>query len=32
MAPPLIIEETHVAQAIDILDAVFNTIHAEAAA
>ncbi|MGE0829391.1 MAG: aspartate aminotransferase family protein [Hyphomonadaceae bacterium] len=32
MAPPLIIDETHIAQAIDTLDAAFNAIHAEAAA
>jgi acetylornithine/N-succinyldiaminopimelate aminotransferase len=32
LAPPLIVEEGHVAQAIDTLDAVFNAIHAEAAA
>jgi acetylornithine/N-succinyldiaminopimelate aminotransferase len=32
LAPPLIVDESHVAQAIDTLDAAFNTIHAEAAA
>ncbi|MGE0044348.1 MAG: aspartate aminotransferase family protein [Hyphomonadaceae bacterium] len=32
VAPPLIIDESHVAQAIDTLDAAFNAIHAEAAA
>jgi acetylornithine/N-succinyldiaminopimelate aminotransferase len=32
LAPPLIVEEGHVAQAIDTLDAVFNVLHAEAAA
>jgi len=32
LAPPLIVEEAHLAQAIDTLDAVFNEIHAEAAA
>ncbi|MBL8548759.1 MAG: aspartate aminotransferase family protein [Hyphomonadaceae bacterium] len=31
-APPLIVEEGHIAQAIDTLDAVFNAVHAEAAA
>ncbi len=32
LAPPLIIDESHVSQAIDVLDAALNAIHAEAAA
>jgi acetylornithine/N-succinyldiaminopimelate aminotransferase len=32
LAPPLIVDESHIAHAIDTLDAAFNTIHAEAAA
>ncbi|MBI1187912.1 MAG: acetylornithine/succinylornithine family transaminase [Alphaproteobacteria bacterium] len=32
LAPPLIVDESHIAQAIDTLDAALNAIHAEAAA